>query len=330
GIFDRAFDIAGHHVYSGASVGVVLGRAEYRSPDQVLRDADTAMYRAKAGGKSAWVVFDEAMHAAARARFQLEIDLRLALEREEFRPYFPPIVSRADSRIVAVEALVRWEHPQRGLLVPGEFLHVAYEAGLLAELDWWMLEEAGRHLAAWRRRYPQHAELRVNVNVDERQLGSKQCATDVAAMLERTGLPANALVLEVTESVFRHEHGQVAESLRDLKGIGVQLVVDDFGTGYSSLEAFAASPFDGLKIDRGFVQDMETNRRHRAIVRTVAAFADDLGLAITAEGVETAAQARLLGELGCDSAQGFHFCAPLPAAALEQRLAESAPIPALA
>ncbi|HVF35909.1 MAG TPA: PAS domain S-box protein, partial [Candidatus Saccharimonadia bacterium] len=159
GIFDRAFDIAGHHVYSGASVGVVLGRAEYRSPDQVLRDADTAMYRAKAGGKSAWVVFDEAMHAAARSRFQLEIDLRLALEREEFRPYFQPIVSLGDSRIVAVEALVRWEHPQRGLLLPGEFLHVAYEAGLLAELDWWMLEEAGRHLAAWRRRYPQHAEL---------------------------------------------------------------------------------------------------------------------------------------------------------------------------
>ncbi|HET9482586.1 MAG TPA: PAS domain S-box protein, partial [Xanthomonadales bacterium] len=166
GIFDRAFDIAGHHVYSGASVGVVLGRAEYRSPDQVLRDADTAMYRAKAAGKSAYVVFDEAMHAAARARFQLEIDLRLAFEREEFRTWYQPIVSLRDGRIVAVEALVRWQHPQRGLLLPADFLRVAEEAGLLAELDWWMLEEAGRQLAAWRRRYPHCAELRVNVNVD--------------------------------------------------------------------------------------------------------------------------------------------------------------------
>ena len=139
-------------------------------------------------------------------------------------------------------------------------------------------------------------------------------------MLERTGLPAHALVLEVTESVFRHEHGQVVETLRALKALGVQLVVDDFGTGYSSLEAFAASPFDGLKIDRAFVQDMETNRRHRAIVRTIAAFADDLGLAITAEGVETPAQARLLTELGCDSAQGFHFCVPLPVHEVEERL----------
>jgi len=321
GIFDRAFDIAGHHVYSGASVGVVLGRAEYRSPDQVLRDADTAMYRAKAGGKSGYVVFDEAMHAAARLRFQLEIDLRLALEREEFRTYFQPIVSLENGRIVALEALVRWQHPQRGLVMPADFLHVAYEAGLLAELDWWMLEEAGRQLAAWRRRYPAHAGLRVNVNVDERQLGTKQCAADVAAMLERVSLPAHALALEVTESVFRHERGQVAESLRELKQLGVQLVVDDFGTGYSSLEAFAASPFDGLKIDRGFVHDMETNRRHRAIVRTVAAFAEDLGLAITAEGVETEAQARLLAELGCDSAQGFHYCAPLSAAEIERYLA---------
>ncbi|HET9485632.1 MAG TPA: EAL domain-containing protein, partial [Xanthomonadales bacterium] len=156
------------------------------------------------------------------------------------------------------------------------------------------------------------------------QLGAKQCAIDVAAMLERVALPAHALVLEVTESVFRHEHGRVAESLGELKALGVQLVVDDFGTGYSSLEAFAASPFDGLKIDRGFVQDMETNRRHSAIVRTIAAFAEDLGLATTAEGVETAAQGRILAELGCDSAQGYHYCVPLPPAEIEQRLAATA------
>ena len=319
-LFTESFDIGGHRVFSGASVGIVLGRPEYRSPDHVLRDADTAMYRAKAAGKSGYVVFDETMHREARARFQLETDLRLALSRDEFVVHYQPIVALDGGRIVGCEALVRWRHPSRGLLYPPDFLHVAEEAGLIAELDWWVLEQTCTQLAGWQRRYPAYELLRANVNVDERQFNDKGLVAGIAAVLGRTGLAPRSLSLEVTETVFRGGRGQAGQTLAALKAIGVSLVVDDFGTGYSSLDSFASSPFDALKVDRSFVHDMETNRRHRAIVRTITGFAEDLGLELTAEGVETAAQAALLRELGCVTAQGFLYSPAIPAAEFEALL----------
>ncbi len=311
-LFERPFDIGDHTVFSGASLGIVLGSAEYRSPDQVLRDADTAMYRAKASGKAGYVIFDEAMHAAARARLQLETDLRLALERNEFRVHFQPIVSLRDGWIQGCEALMRWQHPVRGLLPPSEFLQVAEEIGLIAEMDLRALADACRQVAEWQRRHPTFAGLRLHVNMDERQLARPRLDHEIRAILDASGLAPASLSLEITETVFRDTPGMTGDTLQSLKALGVSLVVDDFGTGYSSLESFAASPFDALKIDRGFVRDMESNPRHRAIVRTIAGFADDLGLEITAEGVETPGQAALLDALGCEFAQGYLYARPLP------------------
>lgn len=308
----NSFEVRGHRVFSGASVGVVLGRAEYHTPDHLLRDADTAMYRAKAGGKSTYVVFDDAMHAAARARLKLETDLRFALERGEFRIFHQPIVDLRDGRVLGFEALVRWQHPQRGLLLPDDFLGVAGEAGTLAALDWWVLEQVCQNLLRWQRRLPAQARLRASVNVDDRQFADPNLIEYLRSVLRRTGVDPATLALEITETVFRRGSEEAAQTLRDLKQLGVALVVDDFGTGYSSLDSFAASPFDALKIDRSFIRDMATNFRHRAIVRTVTGFAEDLRLDLIAEGVETIEQATLLRDLGCTLAQGFLYAPALP------------------
>ncbi len=315
-----SFDVNGHRVFSGASVGVVLGRPEYHSPDQVLRDADTAMYRAKASGKSAYVIFDDAMHAAARARLKLETDLRFALERGEFRVFYQPIVELATGTVQSCEALVRWMHPERGLLMPAAFLGVAEETGTIVAIDWWVLEQTCRNLVRWQRRHPAHAKLRVNVNIDERQFAEPTIVASVRDILERTGVNPACLALEITETVFRRGRSEAETTLNQLKKLGVALVVDDFGTGYSSLDSFATSPFDSLKVDSSFVRDMVTNFRHRAIVRTIAALAADLGLGLIAEGVETQDQADVLRELGYAGAQGFLYSPALPLDELDRVL----------
>ncbi|HSX62667.1 MAG TPA: PAS domain S-box protein [Tahibacter sp.] len=315
------FAFGGHRIYSGASIGIVTGRAGYETPEQVLRDADTAMYRAKARGKSAYVVFDEAMHQAARERLRLETDLREAVERAEFRVHYQPVVDLRSGNVVGCEALLRWAHPQRGLLYPPQFLGVAEETGLIVAIDWWVLEESCRQLCEWQQRYPAYARLRVNVNVDDRQFAERDVSVGIGRVLARTGLSASSLAIEVTETVFRAGRGHAEAILAEVKRLGVSLVVDDFGTGYSSLDSFASSPFDALKIDRSFVRDMEANRRHRAIVRTISGFAEDLGLSLTAEGVETQAQAELLMAMGCGTAQGFLYAPALAADAMEQVLA---------
>ncbi|HEX3894662.1 MAG TPA: PAS domain S-box protein [Rudaea sp.] len=315
-----SFDVNGHRVFSGASVGVVLGRPEYHSPDQVLRDADTAMYRAKASGKSAYIIFDDAMHAAARARLKIETELRFALERGEFHVFYQPIVDLPTGRVRSCEALVRWQHPERGLLLPASFLDVAEETGTLVAIDWWVLEHTCRNLIRWQRRHPAHAALRVNVNIDERQFAEPNVVANVRDILNRTGVDPACLALEITETVFRRGRKEAEVTLSGLKALGVALVVDDFGTGYSSLDSFATSPFDALKVDQSFVRDMVTNFRHRAIVRTIASLAVDLGLSLIAEGVERADQAEVLVELGYGGAQGFLYSPALPLDDLERVL----------
>lgn len=321
GLFSDPFTIRGHTVYSGASVGIVLGHPDYQAPDQVLRDADTAMYRAKAAGKAAYVVFDEAMHLAARARLTLETDLRGAIDRAEFCVFYQPIVDLGSGSVIGCEALVRWQHPERGLLPPPEFLAAAEESGLIVPLDWWVLEHACRQLLTWQRRYPAFGTLRINVNLDERQFAERHLARLLGEVLDRVGLEPTSLALEVTETVFRRGRRDVEETLWQLKELGPLLVVDDFGTGYSSLESFTSAPFDALKIDRSFICDMETNPRHRAIVRTITGFADELGLLLTAEGVETPGQAQLLLSMGCGSAQGFLYARPMPPETFDEVLA---------
>ena len=319
-LFERPFDIGGQQVFSAVSIGIVLGRPDYESPDQVLRDADNAMYRAKAAGKSGFVVFDEGMHAEARLRLRMETDFRLAFEHGEFALDYQPINNLDSGLLVAVEALVRWRHPLRGVIPPSQFLPLAEETGLITELDRWVLREACRQLGEWRRRRPDWHGLVMNVNVDERQVGSPQIHGEVAGLLDAHDLPASCLRLEITETVFRSGSGFAQNQLVSLKELGVGLAVDDFGTGYSSLEAFAASPFDALKIDQSFVRDIAFNPRHRAIVKTVIGFAKDLGLLLTAEGIETEEQRQLLLSLGCQFGQGFLFARPLSPDEFEQRL----------
>ncbi len=325
-LFEQPFEVAGQQVFSAASLGIVIGSTDYESPDQVLRDADTAMYRAKAAGKSGFVIFDDAMHQEALSRLQLETDIRRAVERSEFRLHYQPIIELASGKLVGAEALVRWQHPRRGLLPPSEFLAVAEETGLIVDMDAWGLREACRQLADWRARFPEHAGLTMNVNVDERQMLSPEIVEEVFSLLQLHRLPPASLRLEVTETAFRAGRGQAEQRLLSLKALGVGLVVDDFGTGYSSLESFAASPFDALKIDQVFIRDIESNPRHRAIVRTITAFADELGLALTAEGIETAGQQALLKALGCRFGQGYLFSRAMPPGEFEQILLGTARI----
>lgn len=318
--FGEPFVVDDQKIYSGASVGVVLGRSDYRLPDQILRDADNAMYRAKAKGKASYVVFDETMHAAAQARFRLETELRPALRRGEFRIHYQPIVDASSGEIGGFEALLRWAHPTKGLVSASEFLPVAEEAGLLAEIDWWVLERTCECLLKWQDRWPQAQRLRANINIGERQLSDPSLPLAVGQILRRSGIAPGMITFEVTENAFRNGRERAADALAALKELGVGLVLDDFGTGYSSLASFTDSPFDGLKLDRSFVVDMVGNPRHYAIVRMIVTFAEALGLGLTAEGVETEAQARMLSTLGVLRQQGFLYAPALDAAAFEQLL----------
>lgn len=310
-LFRLPLEIEGHRVYSGASVGIVMGHEGYSNSEQVLRDADTAMYRAKAQGKAAYVFFDESMREAAKQRLVLETELRQAVERGEFRVHFQPVVHLRNGTILGCEALLRWQHPQRGLLLPDAFLEVAEESGLLPQIDWWVLREALAQLAIWRECDP---ALSVSVNIDERQFAHPELLDRVRQALADSGVPAPNLHLEITETVFRRGRGSAVERLESIKSLGVGLVVDDFGTGYSSLESFSAASFDALKLDHVFVADIVANARHRAIARTIVAFADELDLRLIAEGVETEAQRALLLELGCRKAQGYLFGKAVPPA----------------
>lgn len=316
----QSFRIGRHELFTRASVGIVLGSERYHSTDTVLRDADTAMYEAKARGQNQCVVFDDSMHAAAKARLSLETELRLALEREEFEVHYQPLVDLRDGHVAGLEALVRWRHPVQGLLYPDEFLAVAEETGLVVAMDWWVMEAACRQLVAWQEADPQLSELTLHVNVDDRQFWQADMPDRLARVLDDTGIRRECLHLEITESVFREEVGQIRSILKRLSDLGVFLHVDDFGTGYSSLNSFSSLQFHGMKIDRAFVRDLESNKRHRAIVRTMLRLAADLDMQTVAEGVENATQARVLRRLGCRLAQGFHFARALPSEEIVSRL----------
>ncbi len=317
---DPPFLVHGHQVFSSASIGIVLMGPNYLDPQHVMRDADIAMYRAKSSGKSRYELYDSAMHHAASARLALESDLRLALDRGEFVCYFQPVVELSSERIVGAEALVRWQHPVRGMQLPGTFLSVAEESGQLMALDWQMLETSCNQLVAWQREFGANAPLTINVNVSDRLFVSRGFAGSLSDLIRRSGVTPESIQLEITETVFRENVVDTMEILSELKSIGLRLIVDDFGTGYSSLVSFTEAAFDGLKIDRGFIKDIESNARHRALVRTICQLAQDLGLSVVAEGVEREEQAELALALGCNFAQGFRYAPALTAEAFSTRL----------
>ena len=303
----RPLLLGGHEVFASGSFGIALSSDGTERPEDLVRDAITAMHRAKQDGATAYEVFHPDMNAQARERLRLEADLRRALERDELLLHYQPIISLETGTLSSFEALVRWEHPERGLVAPDVFVPIAEQTGLVVPLGNWVLEEACRQMVAWRHSIPKSAQVAVGVNLSGRQFEDDGLVTGVQACLERTGLDPRALGLEMTESVVMARTRRNAATLQELRDLGIKLLIDDFGTGYSSLANLRSFPLDSLKVDRSFVNRMEFEEGKAEIVSTIIALARTLGLEVVAEGVETAEELQMLRELGCDLAQGHYF-----------------------
>lgn len=305
------FVLAGKEVFTSISIGIALSNTAYEEPEDMLRDADTAMYRAKSLGKARYEVFDADMRASVMARLQLETDLRRALERNEFRNVYQPIVALDSGRVVGFEALMRWQHPTSGMIGPEEFIFVAEETGLIRDLGWWSLREACRQMSSWRARSKAYLDLTMSVNVSAKQLLQPHLVDEMNKLLRETVLPPEALKLEITESAVMADPTAAAEMLQQIKSLGIRLAIDDFGTGYSSLSYLHRFPLDTLKIDRSFISGSGEGDDGMEIARTIMPMARNLRLDVVAEGVETLEQVGLLKKLQCKYAQGYYFSKPL-------------------
>jgi len=309
--FELPFSLAGQHIYTNASIGIALSDGSHQ-PEELLRSADTAMYRAKGRGKGCYQIFDAHMHERAKARLQLENDLRRALEREEFVVYYQPIFDLRSRKILGWEALTRWNHPERGLLLPAAFMSVAEEIGLIKQLDLWVLRQSCRQLAQWRRDFAALGALTVNVNISARHFEAPGLAAAIRAALTEMKLSGQGLQLELTETALMHFNRQeVARELQRLKDLHLRLYLDDFGTGYASLNYLHQLPFDGLKIDRSFLQGINRDQRKQAFVKTILSLAQCLDLAAIAEGIETPEELQTLQTLADCAGQGWLFGHPV-------------------
>jgi diguanylate cyclase (GGDEF)-like protein len=303
----KPFEIEGHHIIIGTSIGIALAPRDGSDADELLKNADMALYRAKQDGKGGYRFFEADMDRRMRDWHEMEHDLRDAIAENQFELHYQPLVSLDDRRILAFEALIRWHHPRRGFVSPAEFIPVAEETGLINEIGGWVLETATRQALSW------PSDVAVAVNVSPVQFRTGQLQFKVVNALDKSGLAADRLLLEITEGVFLHDGEQTEAVLNDLKAIGVRFAMDDFGTGYSSLSYIRKFPFDKIKIDQSFVRGLSDNPESMAIVRAVTNLCRDLGMKTTAEGVETAEQADILAGLGCDTAQGYYFGRPMRA-----------------
>lgn len=316
------FDLNGQEVFTSASIGIALNTTGYDNPENLLRDADIAMYRAKSGGAAGYEIFNTDMHATAVALLQLETDLRNALERQEFRLQYQPLVSLSHGRIIGFEALIRWQHPQRGLQNPDDFIKVAEEAGSIARIGQWVLYTACSQLREWQSQFPA-SPLVISVNLSAKQFNQTNLSEQIHQVLQQTGLEAHSLRLEITEGSISDGAETAASMLLQLRNLGVQLTIDDFGTGYSSLGRLYHFPINGLKIDRSFVSQMDVAAENSSIVEAIVTLAHKLELDVTAEGVETPNQLAQLRALQCEYGQGNFFSKPLDVEAAEALLREN-------
>jgi diguanylate cyclase (GGDEF)-like protein len=322
--FAKPFVIDEKQLFSSMSIGIALSTLEYDQPEDYLRDADTAMYRAKALGKRRYEVFAANMRDSIIRRLAVENDLRCALERHEFRNVYQPIVSLSSGKIAGFEALLRWQHPVRGVVEPSEFIPVAEETGLIRDVGWWALNEACRQVAIWQKLHPSLSDLCVNVNLSLKQFADPQFGLRLEALLREHDLAPGSLALELTESCIMSDSAAAIATLTSLRSLGVQLAIDDFGTGYSSLSYLHQFPLDTLKIDRSFTDAMRRGAKDaNTIAQTIMRLAQDLGLVVIAEGVETVEQAHLLRGLHCQYAQGFFFSRPIDAGHARQMLIDN-------
>jgi diguanylate cyclase (GGDEF)-like protein/PAS domain S-box-containing protein len=308
---ERPFLTDGRSVYASLSIGIALGKTSYERAEDVLRDADIAMYRSKKGGRGRSEIFNQAMHDEAVAKLELETNLRLAVERGEFVLHFQPIVALHTGKAVGFEALVRWRHPTRGLLVPEDFIAMAEETGLIVPMGWWSLEEAARRASEWWDRTRQGPYVAVNLSAT--QLSQPDLVHQIRGILSRTGAPPASIRLELTENVIMTKAASTVRTLENLRALGVSLMIDDFGTGYSSLSYLHRFAAHALKIDGVFTADVGPNGENSEIVRTIVALADELVMEVIAEGVETAEQLRMVQILGCTAAQGYYLGRPTEA-----------------
>jgi diguanylate cyclase (GGDEF)-like protein len=315
------FVLGGQEVFSGASIGIAHGSAAYAWPEDILRDADTALYRAKAQGRGRWVEFDSTMHERAVELLQLETDLRRALERRELRLHYQPVISLSTGQVAGAEALVRWQHPERGLVPPGHFVPLAEETGLIIAIGEWVLREACRQMKAWQDQLglPQ---LEIGVNLSSKQFQLPGLVAQVASVLSETGLSPRSLRLEVTESLLMSREPHIADTMTELRAMGVRIDLDDFGTGYSSLSYLHQFPIDTLKIDRSFIQRMGETEDGLQIVNTILSLARSLDMEVVAEGVETEQQLQTLRQLQCSYAQGYHLSRPVDGEKFQTLLGE--------
>ena len=304
-------EVEAHRVYTSASIGIAISSDHYQSPDEMLRDSDIAMYRAKNSGHANYAVFDTYMHDQAMLQHRTETDLRRALERQEFDVYYQPIISMADERILGFEALIRWQHPTRGLILPEEFIGIAEDTSLIIPIEWWVLERACRQIAVWHGLFPVNPPLAMSVNVSGKLFLIDDMTKRLAALVEDCGIPPSCLRLEVTERVVLEHEELVLNVLSDLRELGIQLHIDDFGTGYSSLTYLQRFRYDSLKIDRSFVATMSDKVDSSAIVEAIISLGMTLGMKVIAEGVETPEQVSRLRAMRCPEAQGFWFSHPL-------------------
>lgn len=319
----KPFSFNGRDIFASISVGIAIGRDESVNADDLLREADTAMYQAKSSGRNRYQTFDPNMLEQVTKRLEVESDLRRALDRGELQLYYQPIVSLETGRISAFEALVRWMHPTYGLVSPDQFIGIAEETGLIVQLGTWVLREACRQLAEWQKRGD--PDLTVSVNVSSRQLSSQEFVKIVENAISKYGIRAQTLKLEITESTIMENPEAGTQILRELRALGVRVGIDDFGTGYSSLSSLHHLPLDVLKVDRSFVMKMDESPEHLAIVRTIMALAESLNLSVIAEGIETDGQRDQLGEMGCQYGQGYFFSHPVGGEQVDDLLGQTWP-----
>jgi len=308
----QSVEIGGNPVHIGASIGIAIEDAQFHTPEDLVKAADMAMYRAKMDGGGIWRLFDPAMDACAQARRMLEIDLRNALSEGELAMFYQPLLDLRTKSITGFEALMRWRHPERGYVSPADFIPVAEDLGLIVPLGEWALREACMEAAKW----PPHTRIAVNLSPIQFQRG--QIVATVVSVLAASGLAAERLELEITESVMLEKSAQNIETLQKLRELGVRIAMDDFGTGYSSLSYLRSFPFDKIKIDQSFIRDIDRDVESRAIVSAITALGTSFGVTITAEGVETQEQFDQLSVNGCVEAQGRLFSMPVPATSVAQ------------
>ncbi len=324
------YNISTHEIRCTVSIGISTSQGKYDTADAMLRDADTAMYRAKVTGKAHYVIFDQTMHDEVIDRLKLENDLHKAVELKQLVLYYQPIVDLESRRLFGFEALLRWRHPTLGLVPPNQFIPLAEETGLIVPVGFWVFDAACEQLAAWQKQFPDRGDLTMSINLSRRQLAAPDLVHRTREMIETHKLNAHNIKLEITESMLMTDSDNAIRTLGQLQQAGIQLHMDDFGTGFSSLSCLNRFPLDGLKIDRGFIKSATSDRKYAAVVNSIVALARNLNIDLIAEGVETLDQVAMLQAMDVRQAQGFLFAQPLTAEDATQAIMDEGSLTAAA